>query len=85
MSSKVQDMWIDPKPEKDDTTNYLAWFDDSDNYRENYSKGYIDFFNRILTTDLYTSLGDPRKKMCLEIGFGGGRLLNASSKVFDHA
>lgn len=82
--SEIEDMWIDnPYVKLNDTDEYVNWFDSSENYRDNCAKGYIDFYNRILTLDMYKYLGDPKNKNCLEIGFGGGRLLNASSRIFD--
>ena len=83
---KIENMWItNPHSKVDDIDAYLNWFDSSENHKKNYSKGYIDFYNRVLTLDLYASLGDPREKNSLEIGFGGGRLINAASKIFKHA
>ena len=34
--------------------------------------------------DMYKFLGNPYDKKSLEIGFGGGRLVNAAMKVFSH-
>jgi ubiquinone/menaquinone biosynthesis C-methylase UbiE len=83
---KVEDMWIGgPHKKINDVDDYVSWFDNSRDYKNNYSKGYIDFYNRVLTLDMYKHIGDPREKTCLEIGFGGGRLLNASSRIFNRA
>lgn len=80
---EIENMWIDnPYSKLNDIDAYLNWFDSSENYEKNYSKGFIDFYTRILTPDLYNYLSDPREKNSLEIGFGGGRLINAASKIF---
>lgn len=68
-----------------DEQTFDAWFDDSDSLRQSIANGMIDFYHRILTPKIYPHLGDPRDKTCLEIGFGGGRLMNAALNVFQHA
>ena len=44
--------------------------------------GFIDFSTRIMLPQFYQFIGNPINKTCLEIGFGGGRLLNAASRFF---
>ena len=81
----IEDMWTNGPKKFENIDEYVNWFDASIDFKENYKMGYIDFYNRILTMDMYNYIGDPRDKSCLEIGFGGGRLLNASSRVFNQA
>jgi SAM-dependent methyltransferase len=66
-----------------DTTQFDSWFDAATSRKEAIANGTIDFYHRILTPDLYPLLGDPRNKTCLEVGYGGGRLLNAALNVFE--
>jgi len=65
-----------------DMHTYQNWFNGCNSVRHGYSKGIIDFYSRILTADMYEYLGDPREKVSLEIGYGGGRLLYAASRIF---
>ena len=65
-----------------DMIAYQNWFDSCDSLESCIAKGTIDFHTRILTADLYKFLGDPRNMSALDIGFGGGRLMLAASKVF---
>jgi len=47
--------------------------------------GYIDFYYKILTKDICAHMSDTREKNSLEIGYGGGRLINAASKIFKNS
>jgi len=83
--SIIENNWIRNAQEKSsDLLSYIDWFDSATDLREYISLGHIDFFNRILTMDMYKFLGNPYDKNSLEIGFGGGRLINAAIKVFSH-
>ena len=62
---------------------YQKWFDNCDTLKSGFSMGFIDFFSKILTQEAYSVIGDVRDKTSLEIGFGGGRLINAASTVFN--
>ena len=84
--SVIENNWIkNANLNSNDTVSYLNWFDSIKDKREYIQTGHIDFFNRILTIDMYKYLGNPYNKNCLEIGFGGGRLINAAMKVFSHS
>lgn len=83
--SIIENNWIrNAKENSNDLLSYMNWFDAVADFREYISLGHIDFFNRILTMDMYKFLGNPYEKKSLEIGFGGGRLINAATKVFSH-
>ena len=83
--SEIESYWINNAENSlDDLMKYINWFDKADDYREYLSLGHIDFFNRILTIDMYKYLGNPYNKKCLEIGFGGGRLITTATNVFEH-
>lgn len=80
--SKIERSWINNAAKKQDMLEYQNWFDSCNSLDECVKKGYIDFAHRIFTQDFYKIIGDPRDKKCLEIGCGGGRLLNAACKFF---
>lgn len=79
----VENNWSKyPENFLDNMLSYQNWFDSCESIESCIAKGTIDFHTRILTGDLYKFLGDPREMSALDIGFGGGRLMLAASKVF---
>ena len=46
--------------------------------------GYMDFSHKIFSLPFYSTLGNPKEKNALEIGFGAGRLMNPACKFFKH-
>nr|WP_254869441.1 class I SAM-dependent methyltransferase [Thalassospira lucentensis] len=62
----------------------MSYFDTSGSVEEAFCQGYWDFAHHILKDDLLPLIGEPFNCSALEIGFGGGRLLNASSRFFNH-
>jgi len=72
-----------PKNFRGNMLDFQNWFDITDSLHSVVSQGHIDFHTKILTPSVYRQIGDVRKKSCLEIGFGGGRLINAAACVFD--
>lgn len=70
---------------KSDDIEFNKWFDDCSSEHDFKANSAIDFYHRILTPRVYPHLGDPRDKTCLEIGYGGGRLLNQALNVFKKA
>jgi len=75
--NKIENSWIVNAAKRQDMLKYQNWFDTCNSLDECVKKGYIDFAHRIFTEDFYGIIGDPRNKRFLEIGCGGGRLLNA--------
>ena len=69
----------------DDSAAFQSWFDAASDEREAIANGMVDFFHRIYAPGLHDLLGDIRGATCLEIGVGGGRLLNAACSVFKKA
>jgi len=63
--------------------DFFLWFDSAENVEESFYSGEWDFsfyiFSRIAEYIRY-----PSKITALEIGYGGGRLLKAASKYFNH-
>lgn len=84
--SEIESYWINNSKQKiENELNYINWFDSVNSFEEYLSTGHVDFFNRILTIDMYKYLGNPIEKNSLEIGFGGGRLICAATNVFKHS
>ncbi len=79
---RVKDVWTKGPTAFDDEAEFHNFFDIDDTVSNALKHGFIDFSHRVLTPDFYSVLGDPRDKTALEIGFGGGRLLNAASNYF---
>lgn len=82
----IEQSWIDNASKRtNDMLAYQNWFDECRSLDECVKNGFIDFTTRIFTKDFYKIVGDPRNKSCLEIGFGGGRILNAANHFFQTA
>jgi cyclopropane fatty-acyl-phospholipid synthase-like methyltransferase len=64
---------------------FHAWFNKSQNFNESLVRGFWDFSCHILTDIVCSHIQEPEEKTCLEIGYGGGRLLNAASNYFKEA
>jgi SAM-dependent methyltransferase len=79
----VREFWkTSPKDFENDDYKFVDWFDQCESLEASWRTGYLDFFYKILSTDIMRIVGDPTEKTALEIGFGSGRLLNASTSVF---
>ena len=72
--------------EQKDYVDFLKWFNGSNNINTVINSGYYDFFSKILTPIIYEKTKNNSKQLtCLEIGCGGGRILNAACKYFKKA
>lgn len=49
-----------------------------------YKLGFWGFFFSVLRSPVSNLIQSPDSKVALEIGYGGGRLINASARVFKH-
>jgi len=65
--------------------DFMFWFDPSENVKESISRGYWDFSFNILTKEVCKYTADPHEKVAMEIGYGGGRLLNVACKYYKKA
>jgi ubiquinone/menaquinone biosynthesis C-methylase UbiE len=74
-----------PEAYRNDMLKFQNWFDSADSIESVVAQGHIDLHTKIVTPNVYQVIGDIKKKNCLEIGFGGGRLLNAAASVFSKA
>lgn len=61
---------------------FQRWFDDSLNAQDAVVRGYWDLSVHILTPKVVRVLSNPGELTALEIGYGGGRLLNAACSYF---
>lgn len=64
---------------------FQNWFNRSQNVHQSIVRGYWDFSMHILTPTVCKLMVAPEQKTALEIGYGGGRLLNAACKYFQYA
>jgi ubiquinone/menaquinone biosynthesis C-methylase UbiE len=81
----IDNSWKSYPKNLSDMIEYQNWFDKCDSIDSCIRKGIIDFHTRILPYPSYSVLGDPRDKVSLEIGYGGGRLISAASQIFNTA
>ncbi|KAA3646417.1 MAG: class I SAM-dependent methyltransferase [Chloroflexi bacterium] len=61
---------------------FHAWFDASSSLDESVTSGFWDFSVHILTPQVLQYIASPHQKTALEIGHGGGRLLNVACNYF---
>jgi ubiquinone/menaquinone biosynthesis C-methylase UbiE len=79
---KVENVWRNTPNQFVSKEDFVRFFDDSENFDRVIQMGFIDFAHKIFTPEFYGLIGDPRSKTSLEIGFGGGRLINVASRFF---
>ncbi len=65
---------------------FQAWFNRevSHTLQQVITRGYWDFTCHILTPTVTRYIERPEEQTALEIGYGGGRLLNAAASYFQH-
>ncbi|MEW6324603.1 MAG: class I SAM-dependent methyltransferase [Nitrospirota bacterium] len=78
----IKRSWIDTPGEFADLTKFLSWFDTTRSIEETQRRAASDWTRKITAFPQYR---DMPKQRCLEIGFGGGRLLVEASKDFTEA
>jgi SAM-dependent methyltransferase len=61
---------------------FQDWFNRSQSVEQSFVRGYWDFSIHILTPAVCRILSAPEEKVALEIGYGGGRILNAACGFF---
>lgn len=61
---------------------FHSWFNTAQDVHQSIEKGYRDFSNSILTTEVRKILNHPEENTALEIGYVGGRILNAACDYF---
>ena len=61
---------------------FQDWFNKSESIDQSILRGFWDFSIHILTSTIYAAINKPESQTALEIGYGGGRLLNAAAAYF---
>jgi ubiquinone/menaquinone biosynthesis C-methylase UbiE len=62
--------------------SFQRWFNQSEDVQESLVRGYWDLSLHILTPKVCEYIQRPEEKVALEIGYGGGRILNAACSFF---
>lgn len=62
--------------------SFLSWFNKSKDTNQSLVRGYWDLTFNILTPKVCEYIENPEEKIVLEIGYGGGRILNAACSYF---
>ena len=75
----IKDSWVTEPSKKTDVVDFLDWFDSTDSVASTKSRAKIDWEKRISNFSQFSTLN---KLECLEIGFGGGRLIMQAAKSF---
>lgn len=65
--------------------SFQSWFNKAESVEQAIIRGYWDFGLHILTRKVCELVEEPEQKTALEIGYGGGRLLNAACSYFKKA
>ena len=63
---------------------FQSWFNKCDSVEESVMAGYWDFAVHILTPVVLEHRKNPIDSNALEIGYGGGRLINDACSYFGH-
>lgn len=64
--------------------SFQAWFDPSKDIDQSIVRGFWDFNLHILKPKVCEFIEKPEEKRALEIGYGGGRLVNAACGYFKY-
>lgn len=78
-SINIQNTWIEEPLKFEKLIDFLNWFDSTESIQETHKKAELDWKKRLSNFDEYKEVN---KDACLEIGFGGGRLIVPASKNF---
>jgi SAM-dependent methyltransferase len=75
----IRSLWIYEPAKFQSLVDFLNWFDAASSVEETLNRAYGDWDERLTRFSGFSTLD---KQICLEIGFGGGRLLVPASRVF---
>ena len=64
---------------------FLSWFNKSGDVNKSFIRGAWDFSFYFVNPAVSKLVKNPEEKICLEIGFGGGRLLHTSRSYFKYS
>jgi ubiquinone/menaquinone biosynthesis C-methylase UbiE len=62
--------------------SFQSWFDKSKDTTQSIVRGYWDLAFHILIPKVCECIENPEEKIALEIGYGGGRIVNAACSYF---
>lgn len=62
--------------------SFQSWFNKSGDINQSMIRGYWDLTIHILTPKVCQYIKNPEEKIALEIGYGGGRIINAACSYF---
>lgn len=77
---EIEQVWKEEPAKFDDMISFLSWFDITNSVDETVQKANRDWKERITNFEGFKNI---RKEVCLEIGFGGGRLIVPANKDFE--
>ena len=77
---RIEQVWIEEPAKFDNMVQFLNWFDITNSIDETIQRANEDWKERIINFEGFKNIG---KETCLEIGFGGGRLIAPASKDFE--
>lgn len=79
----IKEYWQDNPKSIDDSLEFMQWFDMHESKNAVWVSGYLDLHQRILNKTVLREIKSTHDKSCLEIGYGGGRILNAAYCMFE--
>lgn len=77
----IKEICIEEPSLRLDDSDFMNWFDPSIDVEDAVKKGKNDFNQKIFTENVNSLIST---ETCLEIGFGGGRLMNEACNHFDN-
>ncbi len=80
MKANIRKSWATTPKSFKSIVDFHNWFDGTSSIKETVQQGQNDWENRLAN---FSNFKNINKNTCLEIGFGGGRLLAAASKHFN--
>lgn len=82
-TSEIKSTWENFPSTIEDEIEFHNWFSACKDISELIADGYSDFFHKIFTEKEHVYLGRPAyDASCLEIGYGGGRLILPAASIF---
>jgi len=75
----IHSSWAEEPKHLKSTVDFLNWFDSTSSVDDAVQRAQKDWDERLIR---FSDFADLNKQICLEIGFGGGRLLIPASRRF---
>lgn len=77
----IKETWINAPSRQSSVKDFLSWFDATESEDGTKAKAKIDWVYRFQSTKPFLNL--KNKRIAVEIGFGGGRLIAEAAREFD--